>query len=100
MITPHRRPRSLVSCVVFYLEDCEIQGLKPRTIEGKRCALQFFLLWCATEGLKRPQQIGLAEVEAYKALVHKYRQPNNGSPLQKPTIRNRLTAVKMLFDCL
>ena len=100
MRTPQPRPRSLVSCVVFYLEDCEIQGLKPRTVEGKRCALQFFLLWCAAEGLKRPQQIGLAEIEAYKAHLHQYRQPHSGRPLQKPTIRNRLTAVKMLFDCL
>lgn len=91
------RPRYLSACVDFYLEDCLVKGQSPRTIEGKRSALMAFTQWAISEGLKRPQQVGLEEIEEYQAYLFRYRQPHSDKPLEKATIRNRLTAVKVFF---
>ncbi|WKD51040.1 tyrosine-type recombinase/integrase [Microbulbifer spongiae] len=91
------KPKTLVACVEWYLEDCLVKGLSPRTIEGKRSSLNAFTQWALSERLKRPQQIGIEEIEAYQAYLFRHRQPFTQKPLQKPTIRNRLTAVKVLF---
>ncbi|MET0116422.1 MAG: tyrosine-type recombinase/integrase [Sedimenticola sp.] len=91
------RPKTLVACMDFYLEDCLVKGQSPRTIEGKRSSLRAFIQWALSEGLKRPQQIGLEEIEAYQAYLFRYRQPYSEKPLEKATIRNRLTAVKVFF---
>jgi hypothetical protein len=75
MRTKTAKPRTLISGATFYLEDCKVKCLSPRTIEGKQCSLNAFVNWCISEGLLRPQQIALAEIEAYQAYLYKYRQP-------------------------
>lgn len=94
------KPRSILTCVDFYLEDCLIQGQSPRTVEGKRCALVAFAHWAIGESIRRPQQIDLDVVEAYRSYLFHYRQPGSRKPLEKATIRNRLTAVKVFFNRL
>lgn len=91
------KPKTLVACMEWYLEDCLVKGLSPRTIEGKRSSLKAFTQWALSEDLKRPQQVGIDEIEAYQAYLSRYRQPISKQPLQKPTVRNRLTAVKVFF---
>ncbi|MCB1662671.1 MAG: tyrosine-type recombinase/integrase [Pseudomonadales bacterium] len=94
------KPRALSACVDFYLEDCLVKGLSPRTVEGKCSALKAFARWALSEDLRRLQDIGLEEIEAYQAYLFRYRQPYNHKPLFKATIRNRLTAVKVMFHRL
>jgi len=94
------RPTTLVAALAFYLDDCLVKGQSPRTVEVKKCSLNAFVSWCLSEGIRRPQQVGLAEVEDYQAYLFRYRQPYTEKPLVKATIRNRLTHVKVLFGCL
>ena len=89
--------KTLVACVDWYLEDCLVRGQSIRTIEGKRSALTAFNLWALTEKLKKPKQIKIEEIEAYRSYLFHFRQPHNDKPLVKATIRNRLTAVKVMF---
>ena len=64
---------------------------------GKSCMLRAFTERAVTVGLTRPQQIDIDAIEAYHGFLFRYRQPNSQKPLEKATIRNRLTAVKVLF---
>ena len=91
------KPKSLVACVEFYLEDCLVKGLSVRTLEGKRGYLRAFTRWALCEGIKRPQQVDIEVIEAYQAYLFRYRQPHTNKPLEKATIRNRLTAVKVFI---
>lgn len=78
-----------------YLRQCRIRQ-SPRTVEGKVCALNAFYSWCDSQEIKRPNQLSLDKIEVYEAFLYEFRQPN-GKPLCRATIRNRLTAVKMLM---
>jgi integrase/recombinase XerD len=82
-----------------YLRQCEIR-LKPRTVEGRTCTLNAFFSWCDNQGYSTVDQLGIDQVEEYEAYLARYRQPYNEKPLCKATIRNRLTAVKMMFKFL
>lgn len=99
MVSKKPLPKSLRRGGELYLRQCEVRQ-SPRTVEGKACALNAFYNWCDSKGLKLSRHIGLDEVEAYEAYLFKYRQPRNVAPLCKATIRNRLTAVKMLLKFL
>lgn len=94
------QPKTLIEASEFYLHDCLIKGLSPRTIEGKQSALKAFVEWCAGETVTLIDEIDLAVVEGYQAFLFQYRQPFNDRPLEKSTIRNRLTHVKRLLAAL
>lgn len=100
MVIKQRKPQTLAGGVIFYVDDCEVRGLSPRTIEGKKCSLQAFEVWCQSMGVSKIAQVDLEVIEAYRAHLARYRQPGNGKPLEKATIRNRLTAVKVFFQRL
>lgn len=97
MVIKPQKIRSLSDSVDYYLEDCAIKGLSPRTIEGKSSHLRRFVAWCSNEGVKRPQQVSMDVIEGYQADLFRYRQPHNQQPLEKATVRNHLTSIKMLF---
>lgn len=94
------KPGTLIQCLDFYLEDCLARGESQRTVDGKASNVGLFLRWCLSQNIRLPEAVNLQTFESYRRYLHQYRQPFNGRPLDIATIRNRLTAVKVLFKRL
>ena len=97
MISTPKTLRSLSDGIAYYLEDCAIKGLSHRTIQGKHSHLRRFLSWCSHEGVTRCKEVTMEVIEAYQSHLYRYRKATDHSPLEKATIRNNLTSVRMLF---
>jgi len=92
-----KRIKKIVDAIADYLEDCAARGESLRTIEGKTSHLNKFLAWCLSQGVSKLSQIDLAVLEAYRRYLNQYRRPHSNKPLDKSSIRNCLTAVKVFF---
>lgn len=83
--------------VEHHVDDCLARGLSPRTVDGKRSALQAFARWCASEGLTDPASFTLAELERYRRFTHEAAAGRYGKLLDIASQRNRLTAVRVFL---
>lgn len=96
--TPHQLLLSVA--VRRYLDDCQARGESHRTIEVKRCNLSAFTRWCEEHHYYYCEDIGQGELEWYRSYISQYVDPRRRKRLDIATQRNRLTAVKVLFQRL
>ncbi|MEY8252723.1 MAG: tyrosine-type recombinase/integrase [Colwellia sp.] len=94
------KPKSLLACVDFYLEDCMARGQSNATIKSKSALLNLFVLWCATQGIQRARQLNLDWLEEYRKHIYRHRKASDGEPLSMATQRQRLIAVSGYLDRL
>lgn len=95
---PHQMLLSVAVC--RYLKDCQARGESQRTIEVKRCNLSAFQRWCDEHHFHFCDDINQAELEWYRSYVSQYVDQRRRKRLDIATQRNRLTAVKVLFQRL
>jgi len=82
-----------------YLGWLQARNLSPETVEHRRADLDRFFTWSAERGLRAPQEITLAILEAYQRHVAAYRK-KNGKPLANRSQRKWLSTVQDYFRYL
>ena len=92
-------PGSLAAEALRYLEWLAVRNYTPDTIEGRRDALKFFLLWAHERELHNPDTITKPILESYQRHLWRYRKAN-GKPLGTSTQRGRLGTLKDYFAWL
>ena len=90
---------SLAAEALRYLEWLAVRHYTPDTIEGRRDALKFFLLWAHERELHTPETITKPILESYQRHLWRYRK-SNGKPLGVSTQRGRLGTLKDHFAWL
>jgi len=93
---PREDPENLAGYADAYLEWMAVRRYSPETIEGRRYALDGFLVWCRERELIRADAVTLPILESYLRHLHRYRKAN-GKPLGASSQRGRIGAVKDLF---
>jgi integrase/recombinase XerD len=96
---PTGPPGSLAHEAAAYLESLAVRNYTPDTIEGRRDALKFFLLWAHERELRQPAEITKPILESYQRHLWRWRK-KNGKPLGVSTQRGRLGTVKDFFSWL
>jgi integrase/recombinase XerD len=96
---PTGPPGSLAHEAAAYLENLAVRNYTPDTIEGRRDALKFFLLWAHERELRQPSQITKPILESHQRHLWRWRK-KNGKPLGVSTQRSRLGTVKNYFSWL
>lgn len=84
----------LIGAQRIYLADCDDRGESPRTVEGKRSNLGFFIRWCQGQGLDYCHDIDLANLELYRSHIGHLVDRRRKKRLDIATQRNRLSAIK------
>lgn len=84
---------NLEECIAFFLDDSRARGQSDATIHSKRLLLAQFKDWCVTQGVHRPSDLDIEELEGYRRHLYQYRKPCNGEPLSLSTQVQRLIAV-------
>ena len=69
------------------------------TVDHREKVLDFFITWCATRGLMRPQEITKPILERYQRHLFLYRKAN-GQPLSAATQAGFIRPVQALFKYL
>lgn len=96
---PREDPENLADNSDAYLEWMAVRNYTEDTIEGRRYALDAFLVWCRERELVRADSVTLPILESYLRHLHRYRK-KNGKPLGASSQRGRISAVKDLFRWL
>jgi integrase/recombinase XerD len=96
---PTGPPGSLAHEAAAYLESLAVRNYTPDTIEGRRDALKFFLLWAHERELRQPSEITKKILESYQRHLWRWRK-KNGKPLGISTQRGRLGTLKDFFSWL
>ena len=96
---PRGRAGTLAGEAERYLEWLAVRNYTPDTIEGRRDALKFFLLWAAARDLRDPAAISKLMLESYQRHLWRHRKAN-GRPLGVSTQRNRLGTLRDYFSWL
>ncbi len=90
---------SLGQLLEVYLKWMAIQQYSVRTIQTRRKALGYFLVWCHERSVENPLEITPAIVERYQRYLYQYKKRDDQS-LSFPTQRLRLIALRMYFRWL
>jgi integrase/recombinase XerD len=96
---PTGEPGSLAHEAAAYLESLAVRNYTPDTIEGRRDALKFFLIWAHERELRQPSEITKPILESYQRHLWRWRK-KNGKPLGISTQRGRLGTLKDYFSWL
>jgi len=96
---PTGPPGSLAHQAAAYLENLAVRNYTADTIEGRRNALKFFLLWTQDRDLTIPAAITKPILESYQRHLWRWRKAN-GKPLGISTQRSRLGTLKDYFSWL
>jgi integrase/recombinase XerD len=75
------------------------KNYSPKTVEGRETALGFFITWCQTRGLTRPQEITKPILERYQRHLFLHRK-KDGNPLSARTQIAFTTPVRAWFKWL
>jgi integrase/recombinase XerD len=73
-----------------------VHGYTAATIESRRRAIVFFVVWLAERNIMRPVDVSLSMLERYQRYLFHYRKPN-GQPLTLRTQVQRLTPIRAFF---
>ena len=82
-----------------YLEWLRIKNYSERTAENREVYLEFFIKWCETRSLSRPQEITKPILERYQRHLFHLRK-DNGRPLSFRAQHCRLVPVRAYFKWL
>ncbi|WP_462163180.1 tyrosine-type recombinase/integrase [Pseudoalteromonas xiamenensis] len=86
---------SLIAALQQYIEQCHLDELSPRTIEGKKSNLQLFVKWYIVNVGLRVSDLSVEGIKQFMKYLHTYREPQNKKLIEKATRRNKITAVRM-----
>jgi integrase/recombinase XerD len=75
------------------------KNYSPKTVEGRETALGFFITWCQTRGLTRPQEVTKPILERYQRHLFLHRK-KDGNPLSARTQIAFTTPVRAWFKWL
>ena len=73
-----------------------VHGYTPSTIESRRRAIVFFVIWLAERNITRPVEVTLTMIERYQRHLFHLRKPN-GQPLTLRSQAQRLTPLRAFF---
>ena len=93
---PTGAPGTLAGEAPRYLENLAVRNYTADTIEGRRDALKFFLLWAQDRDQTQPATITKPILESYQRHLWRWRKAN-GKPLGISTQRSRLGTLKDYF---
>ena len=96
---PTGPPGSLAHEAARYLEALAVRNHTSDTIEGRRDALKFFLLWAHERELRHPSEITKPILESHQRHLWRWRK-KNGKPLGVSTQRGRLGTLRDFFSWL
>ena len=94
------KPKSLVACLEYYLDYCLSHDQSTETIKGKRCYLERFVLWCLLYDVTEIKDVHIHLVNEYRLYARKNYLGKKGEPIQKETLRNIITAIKVFVHKL
>lgn len=73
-----------------------VRGYTSATIEARRRAIVFFVVWLAERNITRPVEVTRVMIERYQRHLFQIRKPN-GQPLTLRSQAGRLTPLRALF---
>lgn len=91
---------TLVDGLQYYLDHCFSHDIEASTINGKKCLLERFVLWCLVNDVVLLKDINLALVNEYRLFARQNYKGKTGEPIQKNSLRNIMTAIKVFIRCL
>tara|TARA_B110000211_G_scaffold225209_1_gene277120 strand:+ start:5192 stop:6160 length:969 start_codon:yes stop_codon:yes gene_type:complete len=95
-----KKPTSLVDCMEYYLDYCLSHDQSEETIKGKRCYLERFILWCLLYEITEIKDIDTHLVNDYRLYARKNYFGKKGEAIQKETLRNIITTIKVFVHKL
>jgi len=91
---------SLIAALQQYMEQCQLDELSPRTIEGKKSNLQLFVKWYIVNVGLHVSDLSVEGIKQFMKYLHTYRDPQTKTLIGKATRRNKITAVRMFCQFL
>lgn len=88
-------PLSLIVALQKHVEQCQLDELSPRTIEGKESNLRLFVKWYIVNVGLRVSDLSVEGIRQFMKYLHTYRDPQTKKLIGKATRRNKITAVRM-----
>lgn len=73
-----------------------VHGYTTSTIESRRRAIVFFVIWLTERNITRPVEVTFSMIERYQRHLFHYRKPN-GQPLTLRSQAQRLTPLRAFF---
>ena len=92
-VTPLRKDQ------VAFLSWTRAVGLAEQTACIRKAALDYFIRWCESRGIRNPNQVDRRILEEYQGFLYHYRK-TNGLPLAANTQVARLNPLKAFFKWL
>ncbi|RXE85939.1 tyrosine-type recombinase/integrase [Pseudoalteromonas sp. A757] len=86
---------SLIAALQQYIEQCQLDELSPRTIEGKKSNLQLFVKWYIVNVGLFVSDLSVEGIKQFMKYLHIYHDPQSNKLIGKATRRNKVTAVRM-----
>ena len=68
---------SLIAALQQYIEQCHLDELSPRTIEGKKSSLQLFVKWYIVNVGLRVSDLSVEGIKQFMKYLHTYLEPQN-----------------------
>ncbi|MFC1641669.1 site-specific tyrosine recombinase XerC [Myxococcota bacterium] len=92
-------PDGLYVWMKRYLEALRVKNYSPRTVDNRESYLGFFIQWCETRSILRPQEVTKPILERYQRHLFHLRK-ENGRPLSFRAQHARLVPVRGYFKWL
>ena len=94
-----RDPDSLYHAMLRFGAWQREKNYSEKTIEAREIYLRYFVTWCDTRGLRRPQEITNPILERYQRYLFLHRK-KDGQPLSTRSQHTRIVPVRALFKWL
>jgi len=94
-----RDPDSLYHAMLRFGAWQREKNYSEKTIEAREIYLRYFVAWCDTRGLRRPQEITKPILEGYQRYLFLHRK-KDGQPLSTRSQHTRIVPVRALFKWL
>ena len=80
-----------------YLSALSVRGYSPRTLQGKRWEIGYFINYCRERDIHHAQEVDKALLLRYQQHVH-HRRKDDGKPLAISTQRHRVGEIQLWFS--
>jgi integrase/recombinase XerD len=92
-------PQGMIRLMEEYFIWMAVKNYSPRTIDGRRLMIGYFVKWAYERGLTQPSEITKPILERYQRYLYHYRK-SNGEPLSTRSHHGRMIPVRGWFKWL
>jgi integrase/recombinase XerD len=92
-------PQGMIRLMEEYFVWMGVKNYSPRTIDGRRLMIGYFVKWAYERGLTQPSEVTKPILERYQRYLYHYRK-SNGDPLSTRSHHGRVIPIRGWFKWL